>query len=414
MAEKLFVLIIILVLADFIISELLKFANNKSRHNPVPGMLKDVYTEEKYLQYQAYKNETYRFSVITSLLSLFLTLFMLFAGFAILDESVSMLIVNKIEQSLLFLGIIGLAYDLISVPFDYYETFHIEQKYGLNTTTNKTFILDKLKSWMLVLIVGTPVLSLVIWLYMRFDDNFWWMVWIFFSIISVTFSLLYSNLIVPLFNKQAHLEAGPLRDQIQQLADKTGFHYNNVYVIDGSKRSQRANAYFTGFGSKKRIVLYDTLISSFSIDEIVSVLAHEIGHYKKKHTLKGLFFSILQMGVLLFLFSVIVDNPLVYKAIGTNMGFHISIIVFMILYSPFSFILSLLTNYFSRKYELEADNYAAQTASALSLIAALKSLTSNNMSDMTPHPWFVKAYYSHPPLIERIKGLSEYSKSEKN
>lgn len=411
MAEKLFVLIIILVLVDFIISELLKFVNNKSRNNPVPGMLKDVYTEEKYTQYQEYKKETYRFSVITSLLSLFLTLFMLFVGFAILDESVSMIVTNKILQSLLFLGILGLAYDLVFVPFDCYETFHIEQKYGLNTTTIKTFILDKLKSWMLALVIGTPVLALVIWLYLRFDDSFWWMAWIFISVITVAFSLLYSNLIVPLFNKQSHLEEGPLLDRIQQLADKTGFHYANVYVIDGSKRSQRANAYFTGFGSKKRIVLYDTLISSLSIDEIVSVLAHEIGHYKKKHTLKGLTFSILQIGVLLFLFSAIVDNPLVYNAIGINMGFHISIIVFVILYSPFSFVLSLVTNYISRKYEYEADNYAAQTASAYSLVTALKSLTSNNMSDLTPHPWFVKAYYSHPPLIERIKGLNKYTQS---
>lgn len=407
MENMLFSLIIFLFIANFIINETLKYFNNRWRHKPIPEELKDVYSSEKYITYLEYKKETYRFSVISSIFSFLLTFIMLLAGFALLDEWIRGFISNEIFVSIVFFAVIGLASDILSTPFDVYETFVIEQKYGFNTTTVKTYILDKLKSYLIALVVGFPILYLVIWLYFKFGTDFWWMVWILVSVLSFLISMLYSNIIVPLFNKQTPLEEGDLRNRIQELASVTGFKLEKVFVINGSKRSTRANAYFTGFGSKKRIVLYDTLINTQPVDQIISILAHELGHFKKKHTIKGLITSIIQTGLLLFLFSLIIDNQAIYSALGTVPGFHIGMIIFVILYSPVSFVLSLVTNYISRKHEFQADNYAVLKSSGSSLITALKQLTANNMSDLNPNPWYVKAYYSHPPLKQRIEAINK-------
>lgn len=406
-SDFLFYLVIILVLIDYIISEILKFLNNEWRKKPVPSVLKDVYSEDKYRKYQEYKKETYRFSVITSALSLILTLIMLFGGFAIVDQWIREIIRNEIIISIMFFAVIGLALDLIMTPFELYDTFKIEQRYGFNTMSVKTYFLDKIKSYFLSLIIGFPVLYLIIWLFQKFGSDFWWMAWIALSVLSVAISLLYSNLIVPLFNKQTPLAEGELKDRIQELALEAEFKLDKIFVIDGSKRSTRANAYFTGFGNKKRIVLYDTLLQTQTVDQIVAVLAHEIGHYKHKHTIKGLITSILQTGLLLYLFSLIIESPKIYEALGTEIGFHIGMIVFVILYSPLSFVISIGLNYISRKHEFQADAFAKRIASAKSLTDALKVLTSNNMSDLTPHPWYVTAYYSHPPLLRRIEEMSE-------
>lgn len=413
MAQFFFSVIISLVLLNYIISELLKYYNNVSRRKPIPVTLEDVYTQERYLTYLNYKGESYRFSVITSTFSLLLLLLMLFEGFAMVDNWLRGLVSNEIVISLLFFGIIGFVSDILSTPFDIYETFVIEKKYGFNTSTIKTYLFDKLKSYFLAIVIGLPVLYLLIWLYGKFGADFWWLAWLVIATISIAISLLYSNLIVPLFNKQTPLAEGELRNEIKKLSEKTGFKLDNIFVIDGSKRSTRANAYFTGLGSRKRIVLYDTLIGTQSKDEIVSVLAHEIGHYKKKHTIKGMNTSILQIGLLLFLFSLIIENPVIYDALGTKPGFHVGMIVFIILYSPVSFILSFGLNYISRKHEFEADSYAVVHTSGESLITALKSLTTNNLSDLNPNPWYVRAYYSHPPLGQRIGAISKVMR-EKN
>lgn len=407
MSEILFLFIIGLVIVEFLVGEVLKHYNNLWRKRPVPEDLKDVYSEEKYLKYQEYKRETYRFSLITSSLYFILTMVMLFEGFAFADSLIRSAFSDEIIISIVFFGTIGLASDLIFTPFDVYETFVIEQKYGFNTTTVKTYIFDKLKSYMLLLIIGVPVLYLLIWLYHKFGADFWWLAWIVISIFSLLMSLLYSNIIVPLFNKQTPLGEGELKERIGSLVQKTDFNLKKVYIIDGSKRSTRANAYFTGFGSKKRIVLYDTLIKTLSVDEIVAVLAHEIGHYKKKHTLKGLILSIIQTGFILFLFSLIVENRNIYDTIGTPPAFHIGLIIFIILYSPVSFILSLLTNSLSRKYEFQADKYASENTPGSFLISSLKLLTAANMTDLTPNPWYVRVYYSHPPLKERISAINK-------
>lgn len=406
MAEKLFIIIMLLVIFNFIISEILKYYNNKWRNQPIPELLKSVYTEEKYLQFRDYKKELYRFSILTSILSFAVTILMLMGGFAILDQWLREFTTHKILISIVYFAILGFLSDILMTPFDVYETFVIEQKYGFNKSTVKTYILDKLKSYLLAIIIGFPLSYLIIWLYFQFGLNFWWMVWIVISAFSLIMTFLYSNVIVPLFNKQTLLSEGPLKEKIKHLSDKVGFKLDKVFVIDGSKRSTRANAYFTGFGSRKRIVLYDTLISTHTEDEIVSVLAHEIGHYKRKHIVKGMITSILTTGLLLFIFSLVIENPLIYAALGTQPGFHIGIIVFGILFMPISFLLSLGQNAISRKHEFQADDFAAINASAEDLSNALKSLTANNLSDLTPHPWYVKAYYSHPPLLQRVQNLS--------
>jgi STE24 endopeptidase len=301
------------------------------------------------------------------------------------------------------------ASDILHTPFEVYDTFVIEQKFGFNKTTVKTFILDKLKGWLLGAIIGGGLLAVIILIWQKTQMLFWIYAWLVVSAFSVFMVLFYSNLIVPFFNKQTPLQEGELRDAIQQFAGKVGFKLDNIFVIDGSKRSTKANAYFTGFGAKKRIVLYDTLINEMETDEIVAVLAHEIGHYKKKHVLQGLVISLLQTGVLLFVFSLFVGSPVLSKSLGVeNPNFHIGLVAFGILYTPFSFVLDIFMNLLSRKNEYQADAFAAQNFNPGSLASALKKLSVKNLSNLTPHPLYVFFHYSHPTLLQRLEHLNKF------
>jgi STE24 endopeptidase len=406
MYKLVFLLLIGLVIAGFVLEQLLSFLNNRSRAKDIPPSMKDIYPGDKYLKYRSYRQESYRFGVLSSWFSFLLIVIMISFGFAELDEWVSTLSDSALLQSLLFFAVLGLASDLLSTPFDVYDTYVIEQKWGFNRITPRLYISDKLKSWLLGAILGGGMLSLVIWLYTLAGTSFWWMAWVVISLFSVLFTLFYSSLIVPLFNRQTPLEEGELRSKLNELAFNTGFSVSNIYVIDGSKRSSRSNAYFSGFGSRKRIVLYDTLIQNHTADEIMAVVAHEIGHYRKRHILKGLIFSVLQTGLILFLFSLIIDNQLIYKALGSErMSFHLGLIVFFFLYSPVSAIISLGGNYISRQHEFEADYFAKSFTSGASLAKALRKLASENMADLTPHPLYVLFHYSHPPLADRLKRL---------
>jgi STE24 endopeptidase len=311
-----------------------------------------------------------------------------------------------IVVSLLFFGIIGLASNLLDIPFNWYDTFVIEKKYGFNKMSIKTFILDQLKSWLLALIIGVPVLGLITWFYYKTGKNFWLYAWGLITIFSVFMNLFYSELIVPLFNKQKPLPEGTLRDSIRNFASKTGFGLKDIYVIDGSKRSTKANAYFSGFGPKKRIVLYDTLMKDFDEEEITAVLAHEIGHYKKKHVLWSMIGSVFMTGLMLFLFSLVVDSPELSEALGTQSpSFHLGLVVFGILYSPLSLLIGVLTNYISRRNEFAADRFAKENYKSNKLASALKKLSVRNLSNMMPHPVYVFFHYSHPPLLSRLEKL---------
>jgi len=313
---------------------------------------------------------------------------------------------NNVLISLIFFGIIGFASDLINIPFGYYDTFVVEKKYGFNTMSFTTFITDHLKSWGIALLVGIPVLGLITWFYYKTGKNFWWYAWGLITAFSIFINLFYSELVVPLYNKQTPLPEGSLRTLIESFSQKTGFRLRNIYVIDGSKRSTKANAYFSGFGPKKRIVLYDTLQKELTEEEIVAVLAHEIGHYKKKHVLLNLIFSILITGIMLFLLSIVINSPSFSVALGSQKtSFHLGLIVFGILYSPLSLIIGLVTNYISRKNEYAADRFVKENFRPELLSDALKKLSVKNLSNMMPHPAYVFFHYSHPPLLSRLEKL---------
>jgi STE24 endopeptidase len=282
----------------------------------------------------------------------------------------------------------------------------IEKKYGFNTMKIRTFITDHIKSWLIALLVGAPVLGLITWFYYKTGKNFWIYAWGLITLFSVFINLFYSELIVPLFNKQTPLQEGSLRTRIESFAIKTGFKLKNIFVIDGSKRSTKANAYFAGFGPRKRIVLYDTLEKELTEEEIVAVLAHEIGHYKKKHVLRTLLSSVVLTGLMLYLFSLVVNNPMLSQAVGSEKtSFHLGLIVFGILYSPLSLLIGMLSNYISRRNEFEADRFVLENFKPEILATALKKLSVKNLSNMMPHPAYVFFHYSHPPLLSRLEKL---------
>ncbi len=373
----------------------------------LPEKLKGICDKEEYRKTQLYQKENKKLSFWSSLFNLAVIIVMITAGgFAMVDSIARTFSINMVIISLVFFGIIGFASDLINIPFSWYDTFVIEKKFGFNTMTIRTFITDHIKSWFIALLVGVPVLGFITWFYYKTGKNFWLYAWGLITLFSVFMNLFYSELIVPLFNKQTPLAEGSLRTEIEVFAQKTGFKLKNIYIIDGSKRSTKANAYFSGFGPKKRIILFDTLEKELTEQEIVAVLAHEIGHYKKKHVLITLLSSVLLTGLMLFLFSLVVNNPMLSRALGSEeTSFHLGLIVFGILYSPVSLLLGLLTNYFSRKNEFAADSFVRENYSPGILAEALKKLSVKSLSNMMPHPAYVFFHYSHPPLLKRLDKL---------
>jgi len=407
MHNTIFFLIIIIPIIGFVIEKYLDHLNSSMWSDTLPDKLKGICDEEEYKKTQMYEKDNKRLSFWSSSFNLAVVLIMIAAGgFALADNLARTFSMNAVIISLVFFGIIGFASDLINIPFSCYDTFVIEKKYGFNTMTIRTFITDHIKSWFIALLVGIPVLGLITWFYYKTGRNFWLYAWGLITIFSVFINLFYSELIVPLFNKQTPLREGSLRTKIESFSQKTGFRLRNIYIIDGSKRSTKANAYFSGFGPKKRIVLYDTLQKELSEEEIVAVLAHEIGHYKKKHVLLTLFFSVILTGFMLFLLSLVINSPTFSQALGSqNTSFQLGLIVFGILYSPLSLIIGLLTNYISRKNEFAADRFVKENFKPEILAEALKKLSVKNLSNMMPHPVYVFFHYSHPPLLSRLEKL---------
>jgi len=375
----------------------------------VPEKLRGIIDKEKYSLSQNYYRLNNKFSNISSSFFLVVILAMLFlGGFAWVDNLTRSITGNRILLSIIFFGIIGLASDLISLPFSWYDTFRIEEKFGFNKTKRTTFFLDQLKSWLLAVLVGVPVLALITWIYYVAGELFWLYAWGIISVISIFMNMFYSVLIVPLFNKQKPLEEGKLRSEIEIMTEKAGFTLSDIYTIDGSKRSTKANAYFAGLGPKKRIVLFDTLINDLDVSEITAVLAHEIGHYKKKHSLTMMLYGIAQTGIMLFIFSILSGNENLSRAMGTEIqSFHLSVMAFILIYSPVSRIISLFMNYLSRKHEYEADSFADKIYNGFSLVSALKKLSVKNLSNLNPHPAYVFVHYSHPPLLKRIENIEK-------
>ena len=402
-----FNIIIAFIVISFAVDQFLDWLNAKHFDDPIPKELADVYDAETYRKSQEYKKVNAKFSTLTSSFMLVVTLLFFFLdGFAFVDQIARSISDNEIIVGLIFFGIIMLGSDILTTPFSYYKTFVIEERFGFNKSTPKLFIADKLKGWLMTIIVGGGLLALIIWFYQISGSLFWVYAWGVFAVFALVMNMFYAKLIVPLFNKQTPLEDGSLRDKIEQYAATVGFKLNNIFVIDGSKRSTKANAYFSGFGSEKRITLYDTLINDLNEEEIVAVLAHEVGHYKKNHIIINLISSIILTGFTLWLLGMFISNTVFSEALGVNEpSFHIGLIAFGILYSPISGITGFLMSVLSRKFEYQADNFAKNTYAGDPLITSLKKLSRNNLSNLTPHPLYVKLHYSHPTLLQRYRNL---------
>jgi len=402
-----FIILVSIVIADFIFGSHLELLNLKNLTEKPPDELKNLYDAEKYLQSQNYERVNIRFGLTGSAFNLILILGMFFLdGFAFVDRLAAGVSAHPVLHPLIFFGILGLAFDILNTPFAVYGTFVIEQRFGFNKTTPRLFITDKLKGLLLSTIIGGGLMALVVWFYLQTTDYFWLWAWLLISVFMLFMNFFYSSLIVPLFNKQRPLEEGELKSQITSYAEKAGFRLDKIYTIDGSKRSTKANAYFSGLGRKKRIVLFDTLINELSTDEIVAVLMHEIGHYRKKHIISGMILSFVHSGVMLFILSLFVSLPVLSQALGvSDASFHIGLITFGILFAPISMIIGLMMNTLSRKNEYQADRFAADFGMGNALIGALKQLSVKNLSNLTPHPLYVFFHYSHPTLLQRIRNL---------
>lgn len=405
--QLVFVVLVTIVVLDYLLESWLNYLNLKNLSENLPPELNDLYDEEKYRKSQRYERVNIRFGLISSTYNLVLILLMFFlGGFAWVDGIAAHISTHPILHPLIFFAILGLSLDILNTPFSIYDTFVIEQRFGFNKVTPALFVADKLKGWIVSAIIGGGLLSLIIWFYLQTTAYFWLWSLLLVTVFMLFMTTFYSSLIVPLFNKQKPLEDGDLKKQITRYAEQAGFHIEKIFVIDGSKRSTKANAYFSGMGRKKRIVLYDTLIKELSTDEIVAVLMHEIGHYRNKHIVTSMILSVLQAGIMLFILSLFISQPVLSQALGVNeASFHIGLIAFGILYSPISVMIGLLMNTVSRKNEYQADAFAAHYGMGDALIHALKKLSVNNLSNLTPHPLYVFFYYSHPTLLQRIRRL---------
>ncbi len=402
-----FILIIIFLAAEFLMERILDYLNTRNWSEEMPEEVNGIYDEQKYKKSQRYNKVRHRFSSLVSVIFFIALLLMLFFNlFAWLDLQIRDFTSHPVLITLFFFAVLGIANDLLGIPFAAYSTFVIEERFGFNRTSVTTFILDRIKSWIISGLLGGGILTLIVFLYLWTDQYFWILAWIAITLFSIFATMFYSSLFVPLFNKQTPLGAGVLRNAIEEFASRAGFKISDIYVMDGSKRSNRANAYFSGLGPRKRIVLYDTLIKDHTTEELVSILAHEIGHLKRKHILKSLIISTLETGMLLFLFSRIVESPQLSHAFGSETpGFHLSLLAFGILYSPISTILGIVMNTISRTNEYQADRFAGEQYHPEHLMNALIKLSVNHLSNLKPHKAYVFVHFSHPPLLQRLVAL---------
>lgn len=407
MVEAIFYAIILILVIEFVLNRTLAFLNVKSSKMPLPDLLSGIYDEQKYKKQQDYFRVNQLFSGLVSTFSfLFLLCMFVFGGYAWIDNFVRLFAENEILVTLLFFGFLMILNLLIDLPFDLYATFVIEERFGFNRSTPKLFFVDLLKSLLLNVLIGGGLLALIAWIYQQMPDWFWLLAWGVLTAFMLFMNFFYSDLIVPLFNKQTPLEEGELRTAIQNFAEKTDFQLTDIYVLDNSKRSTKANAYFTGFGKKKRIVLYDTLIQQLTTDEIVAVLAHEIGHCKHHHTLRNVIVSLCSNLLLFFLLGIVLKYDVVAQAAGcASASFHVNMLIFGMLYTPISMLLGILSNIFSRRFEYQADAFVKTNGYSTHLISALKKISSQALSNLQPHPLYVFLHYSHPTLYQRIVAL---------
>ena len=408
--QNILYLFIGLVIFNFIFTTILEYINDKNWKNDIPDELLDFYDSNKYLKAKNYKVARGKISLISSSLSLTITLSLLyFFGFGYLSDYSSFLTDSIPAQSCIFFLIIYLFNFIIGIPFSYYSTFVIEEKFGFNRTNKKTFFLDKIKSFLISTILISVLSYIAVLTIEYFSQGYWIWMWIGLSVFMIFLNMFYADLIVPIFNKLTPLENGDLRLKIETYSKKVGYSLKNIFIIDGSKRSSKANAFFSGIGPRKTIALFDTLVEKYSDEELVSVLAHEVGHFKKNHIMFSMILTVLQLGLMCYLFELCMSFGEIANALGSSeMNFHIGIIAFGFLYTPVGLITGILMNMLSRKNEFEADNYAKETYEGNSLQLALKKLSVDSLSNLYPHPLYVFVHYSHPPLLKRLANLKNH------
>ena len=403
------IIIISFLIFNFLIQLLSNYLNFNSITHTIPDDFIDILDDSKYIKSQEYTKANIYFQIISSTFSLAITLLIILGGgFNILDQFIRSLSINsEIVLGLLFFLIFFLFNDFISLPLQYYKNFVIEQKFGFNKMTKQIFITDKIKSYILMILIGGPILAFIIYFFNSFPLYGWFYVWILLATFSIILQPLFIIFIAPLFNKFTPLEDGELRNKIEVYLHSVKFPVANLDVMDGSKRSAHSNAYFSGFGAKKRIALFDTLLNNHSDEEIISIIAHEVGHYKKKHIIKNMIFSILYSGVVLFILSYFLNNEDLFYAFKMDQtSVYASLLFFSILYSPIDFILSIILNKISRIHEFEADRFSIDTYKDKdNLINALKKLSISNLGNLTPHPFTVVLNYTHPPIIHRLRAI---------
>lgn len=399
------IIILVTLIVDLILSAISDRLNISNLQKELPSEFKDVFDEDKYKKSQEYTKVRTKFSYFPEITGLVIILFFWFSGgFNQLDLYLRQFELNFIFTGLIYIGILMVAQSIISMPFSIYSTFVIEEKFGFNKTDFKTFLLDRLKGLLLSVIIGIPVLALILFILGEIGDMAWLYAWIAVTVITLIIQYIAPTYIMPLFNKFTPLEDGELRQMIFAHAEKVNFPLKNIFVIDGSKRSTKSNAFFTGFGKNKRIALFDTLIEKHTNDELLAVLAHEIGHYKMKHIQISMIISILHFGILFYLLSLFLKSDMLFEAFYMeNKSIYAGLIFFGMLYAPVEMILGIFMNMLSRKNEYEADEFAAKTVEKpLSLVDALKKLSADNLSNLTPHKLYVFLNYSHPPVLDRI------------
>ncbi|MBI72101.1 MAG: peptidase M48 [Candidatus Marinimicrobia bacterium] len=407
-----FFIIPFILFFEYLLSTVVRLLNLRALDPNLPDEFKDTFDSDKYIKSQEYARTNSKFSYITSTFSLLITLIFIYGGiYNIIDQWLLGFLENKIIIGLLFFGLLTLITDIISLPFSIYRTFVIEEKFGFNKTTYSTFLLDKIKGYFLMIFIGAPVLSVILYFFETFPKEYSWIyAWVLITIFGLVMQPIFNILIAPMFNKFKPMPEGPLLDKIKNYLDKVNFPVKKLEIMDGSKRSTHSNAYFSGLGKNKRIALFDTLVEQMDDNEIIAVIAHEVGHYKLKHIHSGIILSAIQSGIMFYILSLFLLDEMLFAAFYMeNISVYASLLFFSTLYTPISMLVGFLFSYISRKNEFAADAFSAETSKLPdSLITGLKKMSKENLSNLTPHWLNVMLNYTHPPVIDRIIALRKF------
>ena len=408
MEQTYYFIIIGALIVEYLLSTISSVLNMNSITATIPDGFQEFYDDKKYSKSQEYLKDKTKLGLYSSTFSLILTLIVIHFGlFGFLDEFVRSHSTHYIVSGLFFFGILFVINDILNIPFSLYSTFVVEEKYGFNKTSIHTFVSDKCKGYGLTIVFGSALMVPILYFFNTFQDNGWWIAWALMTAFMIAVQPLFVHVIAPMFNKFTPLEEGDLKAAIEDFSNKVSFPIGRIDIMDGSKRSGHSNAYFSGFGKSRRIALFDTLLDKHSTEEIVSVVAHEIGHYKKKHIITGTILGIIETGIMLFIFNLFMNDSELFTVFSVDtVSVYCGLVFFSMLYSPVSMVTSIFTTAMSRKNEFEADAYALETTQKPEpLISMLKGLSASNLSHLTPHPLMVFLSYSHPPVVERIAAV---------